>query len=114
RDGFECHLVFGAASDSPTVGNRFLERLLGADEHWTPKGTRDARMADLAKELTNQGKKPYIIPVGGSNAVGALGYVAAMYELKWQLKQIARRFDHIVFATSSGGTQAGLDRKSVV
>ena len=46
-------------------------------------------MADLAQELTAQGKKPYVIPVGGSNSVGALGYVAAMFELRWQLDQIS-------------------------
>jgi len=108
RAGIECHLVFGGSSDRPLIGNRFLDWLLGAQEHWTPKGTRDAKMADLAQELTAQGKMPYVIPVGGSNSVGALGYVAAMYELRWQLDQISRRFDHLVFATSSGGTQAGV------
>ena len=94
--------------DSPLIGNRFLDQLLGAHEHWTAKGTRDAKMAALAKELTAQGKAPYVIPVGGSNSVGALGYVAAMYELKHELDQEARHFDHVVFATSSGGTQAGI------
>jgi L-cysteate sulfo-lyase len=108
RAGMECHLVFGGSSESPLVGNRFLDRLLGAYEHWTPKGTRDAKMAELAEELAKRGKNPYVIPVGGSNPIGALGYVAAMYELKQQLDQAALHFDYLVFATSSGGTQAGV------
>lgn len=108
RAGLECHLVFGGLSDSPMIGNRFLDQLLGAKEHWTPKGTREAKMAELEKELIGEGKKTYVIPVGGSNSVGALGYVAAMYELQLQLDQIDLRFDHLLFATSSGGSQAGL------
>ncbi len=108
RAGLECHLVFGGSSESPMIGNRFLDQLLGAKEHWTPKGTREAKMAALETELTGQGRKPYVIPVGGSNSVGALGYVAAMYELQLQIEQFALRFDHLIFATSSGGSQAGL------
>jgi D-cysteine desulfhydrase len=65
-------------------------------------------MADLARELECIGKQPYVIPVGGSNAIGALGYVAAMFELVEQLREQARGAIHLVFATSSGGTQAGI------
>jgi D-cysteine desulfhydrase len=65
-------------------------------------------MAALADELKSQGRRPYVIPVGGSVAVGALGYVAAMFELVEQLKEQGRGATHIVFATSSGGTQAGI------
>jgi L-cysteate sulfo-lyase len=108
RAGLECHLVFGGTDDGPMIGNRFLDNLFGAKEHWTPKGTRESKMSDLAQELAAQGKKPYVIPVGGSNSIGALGYVAAMYELQWQIEKIGETFDHLVFATSSGGTQAGL------
>lgn len=108
RAGLDCHLVFGGISDSPMLGNRFLDNLFGAKEHWTPKSTRESKMADLENVLIAQGKKPYVIPVGGSNSIGALGYVSAMYELKSQIEHIGENFDHLVFATSSGGTQAGL------
>jgi len=108
RADLECHLVFGGSSDSPLIGNRFLDQLLGAQEHWTPKGTRDAKMTELAHELMDHGKKPYVIPVGGSNSIGALGYVTAMYELNRQLESERLQFDYLVFATSSGGTQVGI------
>jgi D-cysteine desulfhydrase len=65
-------------------------------------------MESLAAELAAAGRRPYVIPVGGSNAVGALGYVAAMAELVEQLTRLGDSVDHIIFATSSGGTQAGL------
>lgn len=108
RCGLECHLVFGGSPDSPLIGNRFLDALLGAHQHFTPKGTREAKMEELADALSAQGKKPYVIPVGGSNSIGALGYIAAMHELKTQMDIYDLEFDHIVFATSSGGTQAGM------
>jgi D-cysteine desulfhydrase len=108
RCGLESHVVFGGEWDSPVVGNLFLDQLFGASIHWTPKDTREQKMAEVKEELLRQGKRPYVIPVGGSNAIGALGYVAAMYELHWQLEQVSQQFDYLVFATSSGGTQAGL------
>jgi D-cysteine desulfhydrase len=108
RAGLECHLVFVGTNDSPMIGNRFLDNLLGAKEHWTSKSARESKMADLEKALIAQGRRPYVIPVGGSNSTGALGYVSAMYELKMQMEQIEEKFDHLVFATSSGGTHAGL------
>lgn len=108
RAGLDCHLVFGGSSDSPLNGNRFLDQVLGAHEHWTPKGTRESKMAELETSLTAQGRRPYVIPVGGSNSIGALGYVAAMYELKAQMETHSLEFDRIVYATSSGGTQAGM------
>ena len=59
-------------------------------------------------EFRQQGKNPCVIPVGGSNSIGALGYVNAAFELKSQLQHLGTTFDYIVHATSSGGTQAGL------
>jgi D-cysteine desulfhydrase len=103
----ECHLVLGG-EPQPPLGNLLLDHLLGATIHWTPKPNRVAKMTALADELKLQGRRPYVIPVGGSVAVGALGYVAAMFELVDQLKEQGRGATHIVFATSSGGTQAGM------
>ncbi|MBL7662590.1 D-cysteine desulfhydrase family protein [bacterium] len=108
RAGLACHLVFGGTPSDTLNGNRFLDHLLGAKEHWTPKGTRETKMESLAEELRKAGKKPYLIPVGGSNSVGSLGYIFAMYELATQIHEQNLDFTHIVFATSSGGTQAGM------
>jgi 1-aminocyclopropane-1-carboxylate deaminase/D-cysteine desulfhydrase-like pyridoxal-dependent ACC family enzyme len=66
------------------------------------------KLKNLDAELRADGRKPYLIPVGGSNGVGATGYVVAMQELMEQLRAANQRVDHIVFGSSSGGTQAGL------
>ena len=65
-------------------------------------------MQRVAEELRARGKHPYVIPIGGSNPVGAIGYALAMFELEAQLRETGERVDRIVFATSSGGTQAGM------
>lgn len=108
--GLEAHLVLGG--DPPPLeavqGNLFLDGLLGAHTHFVAKDQRNAKMEALAEELRAAGKTPYVIPVGGSNAVGTLGYIAAMFELAEQLNTMDTKFDRIVMATSSGGTQAGL------
>ena len=108
--GLDAHLVLGGDPPAPqdVQGNMFLDRVLGAQTHFVPKDQRNPKMASLAEELKAAGKSPYTIPVGGSNAVGTLGYVAAMFELAEQLNAMDTRFDRIVMATSSGGTQAGL------
>jgi D-cysteine desulfhydrase len=105
--GLDCHLVLGGPPQPP-IGNLLLDRLLGATIHWTPKPQRNARMSELAAAMEADGRRPYVIPVGGSNSIGALGYVAAMFELVGQLNEQGRGVDRIFFATSSGGTQAGL------
>jgi D-cysteine desulfhydrase len=65
-------------------------------------------LSELPEQLRAQGRKPYVIGIGGSNGVGATGYVLAMMELTGQLRATQHRVDHIVFASSSGGTQAGM------
>lgn len=105
--GLDCHLVLGGPRQPP-IGNLLLDELLGATIHWTPKLQRNARMSELAAAMEADGQRPYVIPVGGSNSIGALGYVAAMFELVEQLQEQARQVDRLFFATSSGGTQAGI------
>jgi D-cysteine desulfhydrase family pyridoxal phosphate-dependent enzyme len=107
RLGLECHLVLGG-QPTQEAGNLLLDELLGAKLHWVSKSERNARMKTLAAELQRQQRHPYVIPVGGSNACGALGYVVAMAELMEQLNARQLQVDHIVFPTSSGGTQAGI------
>jgi len=66
------------------------------------------RSRRLAKRLKSQGAKPYVIPGGGSNAIGALGYVHVALELLTQANEMGLRIDRLVHATGSAGTQAGL------
>lgn len=106
--GLDAHLVLGGDPPSEVQGNLFLDHLLGANLHFIDKTQRNAKMESLAEELRANGRSPYVIPVGGSNAVGTLGYVAATFELAKQLNTTGMTFDRIVMATSSGGTQAGL------
>jgi D-cysteine desulfhydrase len=100
-------LLNGTKPDLPN-GNLLLDELLGAGIHWIQASERAARLRELPEQLRKDGRKPYVIPVGGSNGVGATGYVLAMMELVEQLDRIKRHVDHVVFASSSGGTQAGM------
>ncbi len=109
RKGLRCELVLNTAPPKGVPkGNLLLDSLLGAGIHWTDPETRCGTMEKVADLLRNQGWRPYIIPVGGSNAIGAAGYVAAMLELTGQLTDMVRQVDHVVFATSSGGTHVGI------
>ncbi len=92
-----------------TSGNVLLDRLMGAVIEYRPGGT-DMNAAAEAKgaELRAAGARPYVIPGGGSNRVGALGYVACAQELMAQTDEMGLKIDRIVHATGSAGTQAGL------
>lgn len=91
-------------------GNVMLDRLLGGEiVARVPAGTdMNAAMETLATELRSKGAKPYIIPGGGSNAIGALGYVACGIEIMQQAYELGMNVDAVVHATGSTGTQAGL------
>ncbi|WP_042859362.1 D-cysteine desulfhydrase [Dickeya sp. NCPPB 3274] len=96
--------------DYQRSGNVLLDKLLGGDivDH-LPAGTdMQQAMEALAATLREQGHRPYVIPGGGSSPTGALGYVACAEELLYQSSQQRLRIDHIVHATGSTGTQAGL------
>jgi L-cysteate sulfo-lyase len=113
RAGLEVVLVFpGAAPSTPPVGNLLLDALLGARIVWSADrrdrgGSQEEldRVADeVARELRADGRRPVIIPFGGSNAVGAHGYRLAAGEISVQRDRV----DHVVCAVGSGGTMAGL------
>ena len=90
-------------------GNVFLDRLMGAPTRTYAGGTdMNAAMNAVAGEVKAEGGKPYIIPGGGSNAVGALGYVNCAIEILAQANDQQLRVDSVVHATGSAGTQAGL------
>jgi len=112
--GFECHLVLEDVSGTPKKdyyhnGNILLDQLCGAHIHQITDDEDSTVFAEqLKSQLSSQGKKPYLIPVGGSNEMGSLGYVRCAKEIVAQITAQALTFDHIVLATGSAGTQAGL------
>lgn len=106
RCGLDCTLVLvGPEPDAPSA-NYFLDLLLGAKIVWTDKNSRDLTLERTYQEAGKSGANPYLIPYGGSNALGAYAYYQAYQELLGQLS--GELPDWIVFASSSGGTQAGL------
>ncbi len=112
--GLACHLLLedrtGYTDEAYTLnGNVLLDQLHGASISKRAADTdMNAAMEELAVSLRVDGKTPYIIPGGGSNEIGALGYVNAAIELTTQANDRSLRIDHVVHATGSSGTQAGL------
>src|SRR2546426_8839759 len=109
KAGLKCELILNGTKPDLPNGNLLLNQLFGATEHWIDRTQRTAKLRELPEQLRAQGRKPYVIGVGGSNGVGATGYVVAMIELMEQLHVSGQRVDHILFGTSSGGTQAGIE-----
>ncbi|MCP3870718.1 MAG: D-cysteine desulfhydrase [Gammaproteobacteria bacterium] len=112
--GMECRLLLEDRTGNEGVdynynGNVLMDQLYGASLSKYPADTdMNEAMDTLAEKLRAAGKFPYIIPGGGSNPVGALGYVNAALELLMQANDSGIRIDHVVHATGSTGTQAGL------
>lgn len=109
--GLKCLLVLRNSMSTPLEGNLFIDRLVGAEfEYITPEEYMqvDEVMRGIAMKLKEEGHKPYVIPEGGSNEVGSLGYIKAAEELAEQLRSLKLRIDHIVVPVGSGGTYAGL------
>jgi len=106
--GLDCHLLLGGSAPEEYSGNLLLSKLLGARIHFTGAQRKGEQLQALNEKLQSDGKKCFIIPYGGSNLTGSLGFVNAIRELKEQERSMGIEFDHIVFASSSGGTQAGM------
>ncbi len=109
--GLRCVLVLNAASpDPPLQGNYLLDHLLGAEVRLIRDASeREPTMERVAEELRRRGERPYLIPGGGSNPVGASAYVAAVYEIARQLEEAGWAARHLYTTSStSGGTHAGL------
>jgi D-cysteine desulfhydrase family pyridoxal phosphate-dependent enzyme len=105
RFGFKCVLVLTGDKPEQASANLMLDQLFGAQiVYVADRKDRDRILQETFDRATNEGKKPYLVPYGGSNSTGALGYAFAMKELMDQNVGA----DWIVFATSSGGTHAGL------
>ena len=114
REGMKCRLVLeerSAGSYRPDAGGKaILFRLLGAEEIRVVPGGSDMmrEMQSLAEDVRRSGGKPYVIPVGGSNELGDIGYAACAEEILSQCFEMGLIIDHLVCASGSGGTQAGL------
>mmetsp|Transcript_19919 Transcript_19919/g.40204 ORF Transcript_19919/g.40204 Transcript_19919/m.40204 type:complete len:387 (-) Transcript_19919:34-1194(-) len=99
----------GSDDDIGLTGNLLFNRMIGADirlitpSRYAALGSEQV-CAQLAEELRDQGRNPYVIPLGGSNPLGAFGYIQCIEEIR----ATGIQFDHIVFGCGSGGTAAGL------
>lgn len=114
RLGMACHILLEDRTGSNNLnynenGNVLLDHLHGATTEKRPGGgDMNAELDALAKRMRGEGRRPYAIPGGGSNPTGALGYVNCALELVHQANAMGLRIDHLVHATGSSGTQAGL------
>lgn len=112
--GMRCELLLEERVQAPTAeylasGNLFLDRMYGAGLRFLEKGTdMNAAMEEAAAGVRRDGDSPYVIPGGGSTALGALGYVDCARELLAQIDDMKLPVTHVVHATGSAGTQAGL------
>src|SRR5690349_17265927 len=110
RLGLKCELILSGGDPQAARANWRVAELLGVKIHSVATSSeRATRMAEVAHELEERGERVYAIPLGASNEVGSFGMVSAFEELGIQQLEIGEQFDIIVFATSSGGTQAGLE-----
>jgi len=114
RLGMDCHVLLEDRVQTEDReyyynGNVLLDRLHGATVQAYPAGLdMNAQAVVVGEQFRKQGRKPYVIPGGGSNATGALGYVLCVQEMAQQALDKHLAFDHMVMATGSAGTQAGL------
>jgi len=116
--GMKVALVLTKDVENPAVqGNLLLDRLFGAEVHLIDKNPNPllavndaeaAKIAEVVADLEKRGERPYVIPIGGSSSIGALGYVTGTLELVTQLYQNGEAPSRLYFANGSRGTQAGL------
>jgi len=99
-------------------GNLLLDSILGCDIRFKPYTDEEEQReqagetpitGDIAEEVKKNGKVPYIIPLGGCNPIGNLGYINAVKELKKQSEEKNMNIDYIISAVGTGGTQAGIE-----
>ncbi len=111
RLGMKCHLVLGGHPEPVPDGNLFLDMLFGAIVTILPEaGLLDLEdeMEKTAETYRSEGASPYIVPLGASDPIGSLGYVAAAWEIAQQSEEESLDFDWIVIPAGSAGTLAGL------
>lgn len=108
--GLDCYLVLDRGRH-PENGNLLLNQMLGANVEMVDDPdpqVAGARMTEVAEELASHGRRPYVIPRGGSVPEGAVGYFNMVSELVGQLREIGLEADYLYLATGSGGTHSGI------
>jgi D-cysteine desulfhydrase len=111
RSGMKCILVLWGSPRKSMQGNLLIDKFLGAEIRFVDRKTFNRSgdvMEEIAVRLRKRGRRPYIIPEGGSSALGIWGYIEAAQEIKKQLTERSESVDYIVTAFGSGGTIAGL------
>jgi D-cysteine desulfhydrase family pyridoxal phosphate-dependent enzyme len=109
RSGLECHLFLSGEVSVPPTGNLLLDHLADAEIHAVRTlAERTPAMQAFAKRLREEGRKPYVVPIGGADEIGAHGYLIGFEELNAQIQALPAKPMRIVFASSSGATYAGL------
>ena len=114
KEGLKCRLVLeervAGSYDPEAGGNNFLFKLLGVEKLKVVPGGTDMmkEMQQVADEVASEGRKAYVIPGGGSNPLGAIGYVACAEEILAQMFEKSLGIDRVVCASGSTGTHAGL------
>ena len=114
RAGLHCEIILGrqvpkSNDEYELGGNVFLNKLFGARVEVAQQGIAPLdRARERVSELLRAGRRPYLVPTGGSTEIGALGYVSCLYEILQQQQALSLQFDHIVVANGSSGTHAGL------
>lgn len=114
KEGMDCHLVLEERVEGSYKpkgsGNNFLFNIMGVKSTKVVPGGSNmmGEMEKVAEALKAEGKKPYIIPGGASNAIGAMGYVACAQEIQQQLFETGLHIDHMVVPSGSAGTHAGI------
>lgn len=110
--GMSCHLLLRGDEPAEADGNLLLDKISGAAISYYPSASFEKNISSYFEHWANHyaslGNRAYAIPTGGSNGVGIWGYIACAQEMAAQLNDMALSPDHIVCATGSGGTQAGL------
>ena len=109
--GMKCHLVLNGNPPEIAEGNHFLDMMFGTDISYVS----NCELKDLEKEILriaeickSKGYKPYMVPLGASDATGSLGYIRSVREMKEQFSNMGFIPDHIISAAGSGGTMSGL------
>lgn len=114
KEGMDCHLILeervAGSYKEDGSGNNFLFNIMGVKSTKVVPGGSDmmGEMEKVAERLKAEGKKPYIIPGGASNSIGAMGYVACAQEIQQQLFESGLHIDHMVVPSGSAGTHAGI------
>ncbi len=106
--GLDCVLVLTGEEPPLPSGNLLLDTLFGAQVIFCPEEEAPERMESVARDRRERGSRPYIVPLGGSVPVGCVGYVLGGFELMGQTVDADLDFGHIVMASGSAGTAAGL------